>query len=81
LTQDRDFLKPLVQLVLQEVLEAEMEDTLGAGKGERAEGRKGDRSGYYTRNLRLPVSASSNCGYRRIGRAASVRRFSSAIKR
>jgi transposase-like protein len=29
LTQDRDFLKPLVQLVLQEVLEAEMEDTLG----------------------------------------------------
>jgi len=32
LTQDRDFLKPLVQLVLQEVLEAEIEDTLGAGK-------------------------------------------------
>ena len=51
LTQDSDFLKPLVQLVLQEVLEAEMEDTLGAGKGERIEGRKGYRSGYYTRGL------------------------------
>jgi putative transposase len=43
--------KPLVQLVLQELLEAEMEDTLGAGKSERAEGRTGYRSGYYTRNL------------------------------
>ena len=51
LTPDSDFLKPLVQLVLQEVLEAEMEDTLGAGKGERIEGRKGYRSGYYTRGL------------------------------
>jgi len=51
LMQDGDFLKPLVQLVLQELLEAEMEDTLGAGKSERAEGRTGYRSGYYTRNL------------------------------
>jgi len=51
LAQDGDFLKPLVQLVLQEVLEAEMNDTRGAGKGERAEGRSGYRSGYYTRNL------------------------------
>jgi len=51
LMQDGDFLKPLVQLVLQELLEAEMEDTLGASKGERAEGRKGYRSGYYTRGL------------------------------
>jgi transposase-like protein len=51
LTQDGDFLKPLVQLVLQEVLEAEMDETLAAGKGERAEGRKGYRSGYYTGGL------------------------------
>jgi putative transposase len=51
LTQDSDFLKPLVQLVLQEVLEAEMDDVLGAGKGERVDGRKGYRSGYYTRGL------------------------------
>jgi transposase-like protein len=51
LTQDSDFLKPLVQLALQEVLEAEMDEILAAGKGERVEGRKGYRSGYYTRNL------------------------------
>jgi transposase-like protein len=51
LTQDSNFLKPLIQLVLQEVLEAEMDDLLGAGKGERVEGRKGYRSGYYTRGL------------------------------
>jgi putative transposase len=51
LMQDGDFLKPLVQLVVQELLEAEMDDTLGAGKGERSEGRSGYRSGYYTRNL------------------------------
>ncbi len=51
IVQDGDFLKPLVQRVVQELLEAEMEDTLGAGKSERAEGRTGYRSGYYTRNL------------------------------
>lgn len=51
LTEDGDFLKPLIQLVLQEVLEAEMEEAIGAEKGERTEGRKGYRSGYYRRSL------------------------------
>jgi transposase-like protein len=51
LMEDRDFLKPLMQMVLQEVLEAEMDETVGAGKGERTEGRKGYRSGYYNRTL------------------------------
>ena len=51
LMEDKDFLKPLMQLVLQEVLEAEMDETVGAGKGERTEGRKGYRSGYYNRTL------------------------------
>jgi putative transposase len=51
LTEDKDFLKPLMQLVLQEVLEAEMDEAVGAGKGERTEGRKGYRSGYYNRTL------------------------------
>jgi transposase-like protein len=50
-TEDRDFLRPLMQLVLQEVLEAEMDETVGAGKGERTEDRKGYRSGYYNRTL------------------------------
>src|SRR6516162_5456641 len=41
----------LVGLVVQEVLEAEMSEVLGAQKGERTEGRMGYRSGYYVRNL------------------------------
>jgi putative transposase len=49
--QDRDFLKPLVQATLQEVLEAEMSEALGAERGERTEGRLGYRSGYYSRSL------------------------------
>ena len=36
---------------LQEVLEAEMTEALGAEKGERAVGRQGYRSGYYGRTL------------------------------
>lgn len=51
LTEDTDFLRPLMQMVLQEVLEAEMDEAVGAAKSERAEGRKGYRSGYYNRGL------------------------------
>jgi putative transposase len=51
LSADKDFLKPLVRTVLHEVLEGEMTEALGAGKGERVEGRLGYRSGYYSRSL------------------------------
>ncbi len=51
LSGDKDFLKPIVRAILQEVLEAEMTEALGAGKGERVEGRLGYRSGYYGRSL------------------------------
>jgi putative transposase len=51
LLTDRDGLKELFRGVLQEVLEAEMAEAVGAGKGERTEGRLGYRSGYYTRGL------------------------------
>jgi transposase-like protein len=51
LTEDRDFLRPLVQAVLQELLEAEMTEALGAEKGERTATRLGYRSGYYDRTL------------------------------
>jgi transposase-like protein len=37
--------------VMQEVLEAEMTEALGAEKGERTAARLGYRSGYYTRTL------------------------------
>jgi putative transposase len=51
MAEDPDFMKGLVREVLQQVLEAEMEETLGAAKSQRTEGRSGYRSGYYTRSL------------------------------
>jgi putative transposase len=42
---DRDFLLPLVQSVVQEILEAEMDGCLQAGKHERTAERLGYRSG------------------------------------
>ena len=49
LAQDRDFL--LVETVLQELLEAEMNEALGAAKGERTPQRLGYRCGSYGRTL------------------------------
>lgn len=51
LAGDRDFLKPIVREVLQQVLEGEMDEALQASKGERNSSRLGYRSGYYNRTL------------------------------
>jgi transposase-like protein len=51
LLADREGLKELFRGVLQEVLEAEMTEAVGASKSERTEGRLSYRSGYYTRGL------------------------------
>ena len=51
LAEDEEFLRALVRTALQEVLEAEMTEALGAEKGERTAGRQGYRSGYYGRTL------------------------------
>jgi putative transposase len=51
LAGDEEFLRALVRAALQEVLEAEMTEALGAEKSERAAGRVGYRSGYYGRTL------------------------------
>ena len=48
---DRVLLKGLMKEALQEVLEAEMTEALGAGPGERTADRVGYRSGYYSRGL------------------------------
>jgi putative transposase len=48
---DRDLMKALMKEALQEVLEGEMTEFLGAAPGERTEARGGYRSGYYGRNL------------------------------
>ena len=47
---DPDFIRVLVRAALQEVLEAEMSETLGAAKGERTAGRLGYRAGHYSRS-------------------------------
>jgi putative transposase len=49
--QDQDLLRALVRESVQEILEAEMSEALGAGKSQRSEGRRGYRSGYYERSL------------------------------
>jgi len=41
LAGDEEFLRALVRTALEEVLEAEMSEALGAEKGERTEGRRG----------------------------------------
>jgi putative transposase len=46
-----DGLRALVQEIVQEVLEAEMDEAVGAQKSERSAGRVGYRAGYYTRTL------------------------------
>src|SRR5215472_4311823 len=51
LREDEEFLRALVRTALQEVLEGEMTEALGADKGERTAGRQGYRSGYYGRTL------------------------------
>src|SRR4051795_3659224 len=51
LAEDEEFLRTLVRAALQEVLEAEMTEALGAEKGEPTARRQGYRSGYYGRTL------------------------------
>lgn len=48
---DRDLMKSLMKEALQEVLEAEMTEFLGAAPSERSETRSGYRAGYYHRGL------------------------------
>jgi putative transposase len=51
LAEDEELLRPIVQIAVQEFLEAEMNEALGAAKGERSAERLGYRSGYYPRKL------------------------------
>jgi putative transposase len=55
LLDDAGFLKEVVQRVLQEVLQAEMTEHVGAAPYERAAGRKGHRNGHKPRTLRTRV--------------------------
>jgi len=51
LSRDEDFVRSTVQALVQEALEAEMTEAIGAAKGECMEGRLSYRSGYYGRTL------------------------------
>lgn len=51
LADNQDLMKSLVKEVLQEVLDVEMTEFLGADRSERNLGRTGYRSGYYSRGL------------------------------
>ena len=58
---DQDFIRGIVQIAVQEFLEAEMNEALGAAKGERTEGRLGYRSGHYPRKLITRVGTLELC--------------------
>lgn len=51
LSGDGELMRDLVRGVIQEVLEAEMTEALGAERSQRVDGRVGYRSGYYSRSL------------------------------
>jgi transposase-like protein len=53
--EQEDFLRSLILQVVQQVLEAEMDETVGAQKSERTPDRLGYRSGYYSRMLMTRV--------------------------
>jgi putative transposase len=48
---DQELMRHLVRAAMQEILEAEMTDALGAEPSERTESRLGYRAGYYPRTL------------------------------
>ena len=49
--EDKDVLQALVKETVQQILETEMTEALGAARGQRSPGRRGYRSGYYERSL------------------------------
>jgi putative transposase len=55
LLDDPDFLHEIVERVVQELLEAEMTQHIGAAPHERTDARKGHRNGYKPRTLRTRV--------------------------
>ena len=50
ISEDRDLIRELIHQTVQQVLDAEMTDFLGAAPGERTEERRGYRAGFYGRS-------------------------------
>ena len=55
LLDDPDFLREIAERVIQEILEAEMTEHIGAALHERTDARKGHRNGHKPRTLRTRV--------------------------
>lgn len=55
LIDDRDFLKEMTSRFLQNILEEEFINHLGAGRYERSQERQGYRNGHYSRHLKTRV--------------------------
>jgi transposase-like protein len=51
LADDADLMREIVRNAVQEILEVEMTEAVGAERGERSETRLGYRAGYYPRSL------------------------------
>ncbi len=79
LADDEEFVRRLVQETLNEVLESEMTEFLGAGKSERTKTRQGYRSGYYWRDLTMKVGEIELRVPQERGGQFSTRVFESAI--
>jgi putative transposase len=75
LLDEPTFLKQIVERVLQEVLEAEMTEYIGAAPYERTENRKGQRNGYKPRTLRTRVGTLNLAVPQDRGGAFSTRLF------
>ena len=75
LLDEPTFLKEIVERVLQELLEAEMTEHIGAAPYERTENRKGQRNGYKPRTLRTRVGTLNLAVPQDRGGAFSTRLF------
>ena len=69
-----------VKAVLEEVLQEEMTEHLEAGYRELTPTRRGERNGYYTRNLVALQVRLSALRCRATARASSSRSYSSATR-
>jgi putative transposase len=80
LLEDPNFLREIVERVLQEMLEAEMTEHIGAAPYERSATRTGHRNGYKPRTLRTRVGTLNLLVPQDLKKATSPRAFSRATR-
>ena len=80
LLEDPNFLREIVERMLQEMLEAEMTEHIGAAPYERSATRTGHRNGYKPRTLRTRVGTLNLLVPQDLKKATSPRDFSHATR-